>query len=356
MGDNTMEKQSDDSREKELLKSLEDLVESEDTDKRYAGSFLGFCARLLSLKPRADADFKLSLEQELLEKHPAHIAKEVDAPVPNIFSSLGNRLRELASTARGELLTMRPLKRLAFGSVPALAIVLALIIAIGNPQVDIARAMEILDSDPHISAVIEAYGLEVQHVKVKGNIGYILLDRDPNVDDVEITIAVDMGNGTVWKIVVQERKILSKSEISGYLDEREADLSKKKKGFAVKAERLGMTLEEYTTHLKKEDYAKFEKGAAARGMTPEEYKTYLAEEKTDKAESYLAEFSAKAESMGMTPAELKAYLAEENAAKVNVYSPEDIAAFEAKAESSGMTLEEYKAYLVEEWASKEKGF
>lgn len=308
-----MKKHSHTSEEKELLKSLGDMIGSQDTDKGYSGSFLNFCARMLSVRPEANADFKLSLEQDLLKRHPAYLVKEADASMNSAFNVLGNKLRGLAAKVKREFLTMIPLKRLAFGGVPALAIILALIIAIGNPRVDTARAIEILENDPHISAVIEAYGLRVRHVKMWGNLGYILLDRDPYFEDVEATIIVDLERKTVWKIVAQEGRLLSKSEVTGYLDDREAYWADKKRELAAEGERQGMTFLEYITHLKKEGAAKSEKKAAAKGMTPEEYKTHLADEKAARVEAYIAEFTAKAESMGMTADEYKAYLAEKKA-------------------------------------------
>jgi len=314
-----MERHSDTSKQEGLLESLEDLVNSQGVDKKYTGSFLGFCARLLSVKPKVDAAFRQSLEQDLLKRHPAYLAKDVEAPLGSAFHVLGNRLRGMASIAKGELLTMKPLKRLAFGSVPALAIVLAVIIAIGNPRVDSARAIEILKNDPQISAVIEAYDLRVQYVKMKGNLGYIFLDRDPGFDDVEATIVVDLSRETVWKIVAQEGKILSKSEITDYLDGKETRWAEKERELSAEAERQGMTFKQYLTDIKKESAVAFERQAAAKGMTIEEYKAYLGDEKAAEVEAYLAEFEAKAESMGMTPEEYKAYLVEEKSAKGRAY-------------------------------------
>ncbi len=392
-----MEKQRGNAGEKELLKSLEGLVENQDTGKRYAGSFLDFCARLLSIRPKADVEFKLSLEQDLLEKHPAYLAEEADSRLnsPPIVS--GKKLRGWAARLSGILLNGNPLKRLAFGSVPVLAIVLALIIAIGNPRVDIARAVEILESDPQISAVIETYGLRVRHVKMWGNLGFILLDRDPYFEDVEVTIVVDLKQETVWKIVADEGGVLSKSEVTGYLDTKEANWAKQKSVWVAEAERQGMSFLEYITHLKKEGAVEFGKRAAAKGMTPDEYRDDLADEKAAEAEAYLAAFAAKAESLGMTPGELKllkkSVAAFEEKAAAQGMTPDeymddlaDEAAFAAKAESLdmtpgelrlllaeekvasldptelkekaehlGMTFEEYKAHLVEKWASQEKG-
>lgn len=78
-----MKKQSGISEEKELLKKLEDSAGGKEAEERYTGSLLGFCARLLSVKPKADAESGLSLEQQLLERHPAHLAKKADAPMNN---------------------------------------------------------------------------------------------------------------------------------------------------------------------------------------------------------------------------------------------------------------------------------
>ncbi len=317
-----MEKHSDIPKEKELLKSLEDLVDGRDTGQKETGSFLAFCARLLSVKPKADPDFKLSLEQDLLEKHQAHLVRGGNSSVDNALNVLGRGLHGWVAAAKEALFTPKPLKRLAFGGVPVLVIVLAVIIAVGNPRVDIARAVEIMERDPHISALIETYGLSVGHVKMWGNLGYILLDRDPDFEDLEVTIIVDLERKLVWKIVAQEGRVLSKREITGYLDDREAHWADKKKALAAEAERQGMTFLEYITHLKKEGAAKLEEKAAAKGMTPEEYKAQLADEKAAKVEAYVAAFAEKSERMGMTPEEYKAYLVEKKAGKVESYLEE----------------------------------
>lgn len=331
-----MRKESDISREKALLKGLEDLIDSKDAGQKYANSFLGFCSRLLSIRPKADTDFRLSLQQDLLKKHPAYLEKKVNAPLFNKFNMLKSMMRGLSAITGGELPTRTRVRRFAFGSVPALAIVLALIIAIGNPQVDIARAMEILADDPQISAVIEEYDLKVQGVEVRDNVAYIFLDLDPDKGDLEVTITVDLDDGTIGKTIAEEGEIIQDEEVVGtvgeltakkegvvldvpdikaYFDKKKACFRKMKIAFAAKAERMGMSPAEYKAHLAKEESAAFTAKAEEIGMTPKEYKAYLVEEKIVKVKPYLEKmkeaFAAKAERMGMTPEEYKAYLAEE---------------------------------------------
>ena len=320
-----MEKQLEDAGEEELLKSLERLVESQAAGKEDPGSFLGFCARLLSVKPKADAGFKLALKRDLLVRHPAHLEEKADAASADGFGAIGRRWRGCVVTLIRKVLGINPIKRLAFGSVPVVAIVLAVIIAIGDPRVDTARAVEIMENDSQINAAIEAYGLRVRHVRTWKGLGYILLDRDPDFEDFEVTIVVDLERKTVWKIVAQEGQVLSKSEITGYLDDREAYWASKKRELAAEAEVQGMTFLEYITRLKKEGAAKFEEQAAAKGMTAEEYKIYLADEKAAGVEAHIAEFAAKAESMGMTAEEYKVYLVREKADKAGSDLADDTA-------------------------------
>lgn len=318
-----MKRTSSNIDEKEMLKRLEGLIDSKDSRRRYSNSFLGFCARLLSIKPKEAAGFRSSLEQVLLEKHAAYVEKKADAAVTSKLGMLTARLHDLAVSANRVLLNMKPVKRAAFGSVPVLAIALALIIAVANPRVDIARAMEIMENDPQISSVIEAYNLKVQRIEMRDHLGYIFLDIDPDIDDVEVTIIVDLNRETVWKIVAREGAILSKDEITGYLDGKKAYWEEKKREFAAEAKRIGMTLEEYEAHI---------------------------------YEQKVAEFEAKAESMGMTPDEYKAYLAEKAISKVELYLKMDEGTFAAEAENMGMTPDEYKAYLTDEWEAEKSDF
>jgi len=303
--------------EEGLIEHLDDLVDRSSTSRKHSSPFLDFSSRLIGIRPKADPSFESSLEQTLLGRHPANTMKTAANPV---FT----RLRDWVGAAIHATWATRPLKRLAFGGVPALAIVLALIIAIGNPRVDIARAVEILESDPQISAVIEAYGLRVRHVKMWKNLGYVLLDRDPYFEDVEVAIVVDLEKKTVWKIVAQDKQILSKSEITRYLEDKEAHWAKKKKQLAVEADRRGMSFMDYIAHLKREHAMDVEAKASAKGMTVEEYEDDLEDEKAAKAEAYLAEFTAKAESMGMTVEEYKAYLVEEKAGETEPDLTDDL--------------------------------
>jgi len=300
--------------DRRLLNGLADEIEG-DADRETARSFMGFCSQLLSVRPKADDAFKLALARDLLRRHPAYVEGGAEARSAGRLKTAVSRLKDRAAMAARTVFGTKPLRYLAFGSAPALVIVLALIIAVGNPRVDIARAVEILENDPQINAVIKAYGLRVRHVKMWDHLGYILLDRDPDFEDVEVTIVVDLKSENVWKLVAQEGRILSKREITAYLDDKEAHWARKKREWAVEADRRGMTFEAYLAHIVEKSAAAFELGAAAKGMTPDEYKAYLYSERAFRAKAWLAEFTAEAESMGMTIEEYKAYLERTNAGK-----------------------------------------
>ena len=284
-----MMKPPDNTDDEELLDRLDNLIDGRDADRGYTNSFLRFCARLLSIKPEADPGFESSLEQMLLQKHPVYAKETARASAISRARTLSAHLGNVAAMARGVFANVKPSRRLAFGSVPALVIALALILVIGSPRVEIARAVEIMESDPLVSDAIEKYDLSVKGVKVWKDLAYIFLHPNPDFDQFEVTIIVDLSRETVWKIVAHEGEILSKSQITGYFDDKEAYWAEKKKEFAAEAGRMGMTLEEYKAHLHEQEAAEFAAKAESMGMTPEEYKAYLIEQKAAKVEAYLAD-------------------------------------------------------------------
>jgi len=74
-----MNKQTNNLKDQELLKKIEDLIDNKKDNQKFNNSFLGFCSRLFSVKPKTNADFGLSLKRELLKKHPANFEKEVES-------------------------------------------------------------------------------------------------------------------------------------------------------------------------------------------------------------------------------------------------------------------------------------
>jgi hypothetical protein len=74
-----MNKQNNNLEEKELLKKVEDLIDNKNSNQKFNNSFLGFCSRLFSVKPKTNVDFSLSLKRELLKKHSAYIEKKVES-------------------------------------------------------------------------------------------------------------------------------------------------------------------------------------------------------------------------------------------------------------------------------------
>ena len=300
-----MNKPEDFLEENELLKRVEDLIDKKDANQKYTNSFLGFCSRLLSIRPKAEGDFQISLQQELLKKHPIHLEKKAETGKTGRSSKFNKMI--------GEFITRKNVKRFTFAAVPTLVILLAFAFTmIITPQLQEARAMEVVANDPQVRAVIEEYNLEVQEVKVKGNIAYIFLDQEDL--QLQVTIAVDLDNGTVGKIVKMDGKTYKTENIG-----------KSNPEFETKAEAKKMTAAEYKAYLSEQ----FEVKAEAMRMTVEEYKTHLAQQKKAKHESFKAEAQAK----GMTVEKYKVYLVEQ---------------YEAKAEAKGMTVEQFKKYLLEQ--------
>ena len=53
-------------KDEELLKRVEDLIDGKNNHLRFTDSLLGFCARLFSVRPKADTAFEQSLKHRLL--------------------------------------------------------------------------------------------------------------------------------------------------------------------------------------------------------------------------------------------------------------------------------------------------
>jgi len=320
-----MNKQTNNLDEKELLKRVEDLIDGKISNQKFTNSFLGFCSRLFSVRPKTDADFQLSLKRELLKKHPVYFEKEVE-------SRSSNKIQNSIITIK-EFMTMEKNKCFALIGIPAILVIAVAIIftSVINPGIQTAKAMEVMANDPQVRSVIEEYNLKVQEVVIKGDTAYIILD---NVDRSNVIVTVDLNNGTVGRIVKEMNGDRTKAEA---FEEKAAAMGisieefKKqlRERYEAKAESMGMTVEEFKNYLieqKKAGAEAFEKKAEANGMTVKEFKLYLTEQ-----------YEVKAESMGMTIEEFQIYLKEQKKA--------DYEEFKTKAEEMGMTEAEYKEYL-----------
>ena len=157
-----MNKEFNNLKDEELLKKVEELIDGKNDRQRFTDSFLGFCSRLIGVKPKPDADFQLSLKRSLLEKYRE---REVE--------SHGNFVLKL--TTIREFITMKNIKRFGLVGVPALAIILALIFTVVNPKLQMARAMEIAKNDPQIQQLMKNYGVEIKQVELKDGKAYVLL-------------------------------------------------------------------------------------------------------------------------------------------------------------------------------------
>ena len=319
-----MNKQNNNLDEKKLLKRVEDLIDGKTNNQKLTNSFLGFCSRLFSVRPKTDEDFQLSLRRELLKKHSAYFEKEVG-------SHSDNKIQNLIITIK-EFMTMKKTKRFASIGIPATLVIAVVMIftSVINPAIQTAKAMEIVANDPQVRSVIEEYNFNVQEVVIKNDTAYIILDT---VDSSSVIVTVDLNNGTVGKIVKENgdgTKVEAFEEKAAAMgltvEELKADMIEQ---YEVKAESIGMTVEEFKNYLieqKKVESEAFEKKAGANGMTVKEFKLYL-----------IKQYEAKADSMGMTIEEFQIYLKEQKKT--------DYEEFKLKAEEMGMTEAEYKTYL-----------
>jgi len=159
-----MNKEFNNLKDEELLKKVEELIDGKNDRQRFTDSFLGFCSRLIGVKPKPDADFQLSLKRGLLEKYHE---REVE--------SRDNLVLKIINIRR--FITMKNIKRFGLVGVPALAlaIVLALVFTVVNPKLQMARAMEIAKNDPQIQQLMEKYGVEIKQVELKDGKAYVLL-------------------------------------------------------------------------------------------------------------------------------------------------------------------------------------
>lgn len=81
-----MNKEFNNLKDEELLKKVEDLIDGKNDRQRLADSFLGFCSRLIGVKPKPDAGFQLSLKRSLLEKYHEREVESRDNLVLNIIN------------------------------------------------------------------------------------------------------------------------------------------------------------------------------------------------------------------------------------------------------------------------------
>jgi len=79
-----MNKQNNNLNSRELLKKVEDLIDNKKSNQKFTDSFLGFCSRLFSVRPKTSTDFRLSLKRELLKKHQTSLNFEQEVESRNI--------------------------------------------------------------------------------------------------------------------------------------------------------------------------------------------------------------------------------------------------------------------------------
>lgn len=114
-----MNKRLNNLKDEDLLKKIEKLIDGKNDRQRFADSLLGFCSRLIGVKPKPDADFQLSLKRGLLQKY---YEREVESR-DNLFLKLTNIRR---------FITKRNIKRFALGTA-TFAVIALIAVTIINP-------------------------------------------------------------------------------------------------------------------------------------------------------------------------------------------------------------------------------
>lgn len=115
-----MNKRFNNLKDEDLLKRIEKLIDGKNDRQRFADSLLGFCSRLIGVKPKPDADFQLSLKRGLLQKY---YEREVESR-DNLFLKLTNIRR---------FITKRNIKRFALGTA-TFAVIALMAVTIINPS------------------------------------------------------------------------------------------------------------------------------------------------------------------------------------------------------------------------------
>jgi len=114
-----MNKRFNNLKDEDLLKKIEKLIDGKNDRQRFADSLLGFCSRLIGVKPKSDADFQLSLKRGLLQKY---YEREVESR-DNLFLKLKTIRR---------FITKRNIKRFALGTA-TFALIALMAVTIINP-------------------------------------------------------------------------------------------------------------------------------------------------------------------------------------------------------------------------------
>ena len=114
-----MNKRFNNLKDEYLLKKIEKLIDGKNGRQRFADSLLGFCSRLIGVKPKPDADVQLSLKRGLLQKY---YEREVESR-DNLFLRLTNIRR---------FITKRNIKRFALGTA-TFAVIALIAVTIINP-------------------------------------------------------------------------------------------------------------------------------------------------------------------------------------------------------------------------------
>ncbi len=167
-----MNKQFNNLKDEELLKKVEKLIDGKNNRQRFTDSVLGFCSRLLGVKPKADTDFQLSLKRSLLEKYHEREVESRDNLPAEAPAQAGLVLKLITIK---KFITMRKIKRFGLVGVPAMAIIIALFFTVVSPKLQMARAMEIAKNDPQIQQLMEDYGVEIKQIKLQDGKAFVLL-------------------------------------------------------------------------------------------------------------------------------------------------------------------------------------
>ena len=110
-------------KDEEILKRVEELIDGKNNRLKITDSLLGFCARLFSVKPKADRAFEQSLKQKLLQRYQE---SKVDSREAN------NWMLKLITLK--EVNPMKNIRRSLLVGVPTLALVVLLAVTIINPS------------------------------------------------------------------------------------------------------------------------------------------------------------------------------------------------------------------------------
>ncbi|MCL0075408.1 hypothetical protein M1O17_00785 [Dehalococcoidia bacterium] len=211
-----------DKLDKELLKRAEDLIDGKNEHLKFTSSFLGFCAHLLSIQPKANKGFEQCLRERLLERHKESIAaasSQTERARRVNLHQAADRLKTLMYGAV-EILKVKVFRQPAWkmATIGVLAVVLIIGAILGPPAVaeffSMRRRQEIVRNCPQVQAFFaeeaEIWAFPVWLDGVRDGISKVVIRAFPPLMEPILLAYIDVKKGEA----VELREIDEREEMA----------------------------------------------------------------------------------------------------------------------------------------------